>query len=68
MDFHSEWQLGPARFHTPSMNRLEFTALRIAGKCRENFGIIEGCGSQVIAISPSFAFCHFTTLQTHKML
>jgi hypothetical protein len=68
MDFHSEWQLGLARFHTPSMNRLEFTALQIAGKCRKNLERIEGCGSRVTAFQPHHSFFHFTTLQAHKML
>jgi hypothetical protein len=70
MDFHSEWQLGPARFHTPSTNRLEFTALRIAGKCSKKIERIEGCGSKVTAFQPHrslFSFYYFTNSQNVVM-
>src|ERR1700733_8034682 len=65
MDILPRAQLGPAHFHTPSMSRLEFTALRITGKCGQTFQPIEGCSSKVIAFPPRNSF--FLILPLYKL-
>src|ERR1700733_15156840 len=65
MDILPRAQLGPAHFHTPSMSRLEFTALRITGKCGQTFQPIEGCSSKVIAFLPYNSL--FLVLSLYKL-